>query len=172
MKKCVFAGTFDPFTVGHEDTVKKCLALFDEVVVAVAENKQKRCYFTTQEREEMIGAVFAGTERVRVLHWEGAVVDLLRAENTPFYVRGLRNEADFAYETADFYASRDLDSSFIELYLPAEQRLRKAHFRLCSAGGVRLYPKERKNPCLNDRSRSLPRRRSARARPCLPILQR
>ena len=122
MKKCVFAGTFDPFTVGHEDTVKKCLALFDEVVVAVAENKQKRCYFTAQEREEMIGAVFAGMERVRVLHWEGAVVDLLRAENTPFYVRGLRNEADFAYETADFYASRDLDGSFIELYLPAEQR--------------------------------------------------
>ena len=43
MKKCVFAGTFDPFTVGHEDTVKKSLALFDEVLVVIAENKQKKC---------------------------------------------------------------------------------------------------------------------------------
>ena len=59
MKKCVFAGTFDPFTVGHEDTVRKCLALFDEVVVAVAENKQKRCMFSAQARVEMIRAAVA-----------------------------------------------------------------------------------------------------------------
>ena len=45
MKKCVFAGTFDPFTVGHEDTVRKSLLVFDEVVVALAENKQKKCMF-------------------------------------------------------------------------------------------------------------------------------
>ena len=83
MKKCVFAGTFDPFTVGHEDTVKKCLALFDEVLVVVAENKQKRCMFPAEAREEMIRAVFAGEPRVRVLRWEGVIVDLLRREKTP-----------------------------------------------------------------------------------------
>ena len=77
MKKCVFAGTFDPFTVGHEDTVKKCLALFDEVLVVVAENKQKRCMFTADMRETMIRAVFADEPRVRVLRWDGVNVDLL-----------------------------------------------------------------------------------------------
>ena len=46
MKKCVFAGTFDPFTVGHADTVEKCLRLFDETLIAVAENKRKSCLFT------------------------------------------------------------------------------------------------------------------------------
>ncbi len=122
MKKCVFAGTFDPFTVGHEDTVKKCLALFDEVLVVVAENKQKRCMFPAEAREEMIRAVFAGEPRVRVLRWEGVIVDLLRREKTPFYVRGIRNTVDFEYENADFYASRDLDPSLVTLYIPAEQK--------------------------------------------------
>ena len=122
MRKCVFAGTFDPFTVGHEDTVNKCLALFDEVVVALAENKQKHCFFSAQAREEMIGAVFAHEPRVRVVRWEGVIADLLAAEDTPFYVRGVRDGTDFAYETADFYASRDLDDKLIVLYIPAEQR--------------------------------------------------
>lgn len=121
MKKCVFAGSFDPFTVGHEDTVKKCLALFDEVIVAVAENKNKRCFFSSEERKEMIASVYQREKRVRVLVWKRAIVDLLQEENTPFYVRGIRNGADFDYETADFYASRKLDEKMITLFVPAEQ---------------------------------------------------
>ena len=120
-KKCVFAGTFDPFTVGHEDTVKKCLKLFDEVVVAVAENKRKQCEFSVSEREEMIRAVFHGDARVRVLVWDGVIADLLKRENTPFYVRGIRNTVDFEYENADFFASRKLNREMIVLYLPSEQ---------------------------------------------------
>ncbi len=123
MKKCVFAGTFDPFTIGHGDTVKKCLALFDEAVVAVAENKSKRCLFSAEERAEMIARVYAEEPRVRVVRWNGAIVDLLKAENTHIYVRGVRNAADFAYENEDFFASRDLDGEMIEVYLPAEQAL-------------------------------------------------
>ena len=121
MKKCVFAGTFDPFTLGHMDTAEKSLRLFDELVIAVAENKRKQTLFSAEERREMISAVFAGEPRVRVIVWEGVVADLLRSERTPFYVRGIRNAVDFEYETADFYASRDLSPDMITLYLPAEQ---------------------------------------------------
>lgn len=121
MKKCVFAGTFDPFTVGHNSTVEKCLALFDEVVVAVAENKNKACMFSVEERAEMITRAFQGNARVRVLVWEGAIVDLLQAENTPFYVRGVRNTVDFEYENADYYASKKLCGDMITLYFPANQ---------------------------------------------------
>ncbi len=121
MKKCVFAGSFDPFTVGHEDTVKKCLTLFDEVVVAIAENKNKSYLFSAKERKEMISSVYRSEPRVRVLIWEGAIVDLLKAENTVYYVRGIRNGVDFEYETADFFASRKLDSDMVTLYFPAEQ---------------------------------------------------
>lgn len=122
MKKCVFAGTFDPFTVGHADTVDKCLSLFDEVIVAVAENKKKVCMFPAETREEMIRAVYAAEPRVRVLRWGGVIAELLKRENTPFYVRGIRNATDFSYETADFYASRDLSAEMIPLYIPSEQK--------------------------------------------------
>lgn len=122
MKKCVFAGTFDPFTNGHADTVRNCLRLFDETVIAVAENKGKRFLFSSGERAEMIRAVYREEPRVRVVEWGGAIVDLLRAEGTPFYVRGLRNVIDFEYENADFYASRDLDPEMVTLYLPAERK--------------------------------------------------
>ncbi len=88
MKKCVFAGTFDPFTVGHEDTVRKSLALFDEVLIAVAKNAGKRCLFSETERAEMIQSVYAEEPRVRVTVWEGAIVDLLEREETPFYCGG------------------------------------------------------------------------------------
>ena len=121
MKKCVFAGTFDPFTVGHADTVKKSLQLFDEVVVAVAENKKKLTMFTPKERAEMIEDVFEDEPRVRVLVWDRAIVELLQRENTPFYVRGVRNAVDCAYETEDFYASKDLWSELVTVFLPAEQ---------------------------------------------------
>lgn len=121
MKKCVFAGTFDPFTNGHADTVRNALKLFDEVVVAVAENKRKQSMFSVEERREMISAVYRQEPRVRVVVWGGVMADLLKREETLFYVRGVRNAADFEYETADFYATRDLDAEIVVLYIPAEQ---------------------------------------------------
>lgn len=123
MKKCVFAGSFDPFTVGHADTVSKSLAIFDEVVVAVAENRAKTYAFTLEERLAMVEAVYRGEPRVRVLAWSGVIADLLEEEQTPFYVRGVRNAIDFEYENADFYASRKLNGEMIPIYLPAEQEL-------------------------------------------------
>ncbi len=121
MKKCVFAGTFDPFTVGHGDTVEKSLRLFDEVVVAVAENRRKQTMFNAQERKEMIEAAYKHEPRVKVVVWSGVIVDLLKEEQTDFYVRGLRNAIDFDYESADFFASRDLSPNMLTVYLPAEQ---------------------------------------------------
>ena len=121
MKKCVFAGTFDPFTIGHADTVTKCLQLFDEVVIAIAHNERKQTMFSEVERKEMIGAVYQDNPRVKVIVWEGVIVDLLKREQTPIYVRGLRNTVDFEYENADFFASRDLDKDMVTVYLPSEQ---------------------------------------------------
>lgn len=121
MKKCIFAGTFDPFTVGHADTVEKSLAIFDEVVIAVAQNRSKQCKFSAQERLAMLELLYKKEARVKVRLWEGVIVDLLKEENTRFYVRGIRNSVDFDYETADFYASRRLDEHLVEVYLPAEQ---------------------------------------------------
>ncbi len=122
MRKCIFAGTFDPFTIGHFDTVDKSLKIFDEVIISIAENTRKSCMFSAEERAEMIKSVYKDDPRVKIVIWGGVIVDLLKKEGTPFYVRGLRNAVDFDYENADFYASRDLDKEMITLYIPSEQR--------------------------------------------------
>ena len=121
MKKCVFAGTFDQPTVGHEDVVKKCLRLFDEVVVAILVNPQKIALFTVEERLILLNKLFAGEPRVRVRTFGGAAVDLLKEEDTPFYVRGVRDAIDFEYENRNHYASKRLMDDIITIYLPCEQ---------------------------------------------------
>ena len=88
MKRCVFAGTFDPFTIGHDDTVKKCLALFDEVVIAIAENRRKHCMFSLEERLCMVRETYKEEPRVRVLAWDGVIVDLLKRKTPAFMCAG------------------------------------------------------------------------------------
>ena len=113
MKKCVFAGTFDPPTVGHEDVIKKCLDIFDEVVVAILINPQKHSMFSLEQRTYLLGKLFAGQPRIKVRTFSGAAVDLLREEGTPFYVRGVRDAIDFEYENRNHYGSCPNSSPFI-----------------------------------------------------------
>ena len=121
MKKCVFAGTFDPPTKGHKEVVESCLKMFDEVVVAILINPEKSTLFTTEERTRLLQKLFAGESRVRVVSFDGAAVDLLERENTPFYVRGIRNAIDFEYENANFFANKKLKDDIVTIYLPAGQ---------------------------------------------------
>lgn len=120
-KKCVFAGTFDPPTTGHERIIEKCLAIFDEVVVAVMLNPEKRPFLSENERISLLKKLFSGENRVKIISFDGAAVDLLERENTPFYVRGVRNTVDFEYENMNYFASKKLKKDIIEIYLPAEQ---------------------------------------------------
>ncbi len=121
MKKCVFAGTFDPPTTGHVNIIDTCLKIFDEVVVAVMVNPDKKPLLTETERERLLKKLYKGNNRVKVCVFEGAAVDLLERENTPFYVRGVRNTVDFEYENRDYFASKKLKEDLVEIYIPAEQ---------------------------------------------------
>ena len=121
MKKCVFAGTFDPPTSGHRAVVDSCLKIFDEVVVAVMVNTSKKPLLNEEQRAQLLKKLFKDCPRVKVRVFEGAAVDLLAQENTVFYVRGVRNGADYEYETADYLASKKLMPELVEIYIPAEQ---------------------------------------------------
>lgn len=121
MKKCVFSGTFDPPTTGHEKVIQNCLSIFDEVVVAVMVNTGKTPLLSAEDRKFLLEKLFRGEKRVRVEIFGGAAVDLLERENTPFYVRGIRNTVDFEYENANFFANKKLKNDIITIYLPAEQ---------------------------------------------------
>lgn len=121
MKKCVFAGTFDPPTSGHKAVVENCLKIFDEVVVAVMVNTSKKPLLSESQRKALLEKLFADNKSVKVMIYEGAAVDVLRAENTVFYVRGVRNGMDYEYETADYLASKKLMPELVGLYIPADQ---------------------------------------------------
>ena len=123
IKKCIFAGTFDPPTLGHKALIDECLKLFDEVVVAIMVNPQKQPYFTLEEREKMLALTVENDPRVRIVSTVGTVAELLQKENTKFYVRGIRNSIDLDYENANFYASKKLDSDLTAVYLPCPQEL-------------------------------------------------
>ena len=123
LKKCVFAGTFDPPTLGHKSMIEECLKLFDEVVVAILVNPDKKPYFTIEQRKEMLALDFEGEPRLRILAFEGTVAELLKQEDTKIYVRGIRNGIDLDYENANFYASKKLDNEITAVYLPCPQEL-------------------------------------------------
>ena len=123
IKKCVFAGTFDPPTLGHKALIEESLKLFDEVVVAIMVNPAKAPCFSIEEREEMLRLLFPNEKRVRILATTGTVAELLDKEKTKFYVRGIRNSIDLDYENANYYASKKLDGEITAIYLPCPQEL-------------------------------------------------
>ncbi len=121
MKKGIFAGTFDPFTLGHEDTVSEALKIFDKVQVAILFNPQKTPAFTIDERVKIIKNLYKDEERVEVTVWDGCIVDLLKKEGTPFYIRGIRNTVDLEYENANHFANVRLYPEIVTVYLPCKQ---------------------------------------------------
>ncbi len=96
----VFAGSFDPFTVGHEDVVKRGLYMFDRIIIAIGYNTNKRGFFPLERRKEWIRQVFHDEPRVIVDHYDGLTVDYCRKVGARYLLRGLRTAADFEYERA------------------------------------------------------------------------
>lgn len=98
MSIALLPGSYDPITLGHLDIVKRALALYDEVVVAVMNNAAKSYMFTIGERAEMARLATADMPRVCVVADEGMLVDLFDRLGADVIVKGVRNEADLAYE--------------------------------------------------------------------------
>lgn len=98
MKKALFAGSFDPFTRGHQSIVDRTLAIADEVVIAIGVNSGKTPMFSLEQRTEMIRRVYAGNERVRVESYSGLTTDFAQSVGATFLVRGVRSIMDFETE--------------------------------------------------------------------------
>ena len=97
-KKALFAGSFDPFTTGHQAIVEQALGLFDEVVVAIGHNSEKRGLLPVPERERLIRDVYRGQSRVKVCAYAGLTGDFCRQNGIGILVRGIRNGSDFEFE--------------------------------------------------------------------------
>jgi len=94
----VYSGTFDPFTLGHADVVRRSLALFDQLIIAVAVAHHKKTLFKLDERVRQVGLATGGLGAVRVLPFEGLIMDFCAAHQACAVVRGVRNITDFDYE--------------------------------------------------------------------------
>lgn len=114
MKKVLFAGSFDPITLGHYDLVVRASALFDEVVVALGANSTKKTYFSKEERLTQLKQVFSNFKNVSVAEYEGLTVDFAHSCGAKFLLRGLRNGTDFNYEQS--IAQMNFQISGIDTY--------------------------------------------------------
>ncbi|MDG2052317.1 MAG: pantetheine-phosphate adenylyltransferase [Flavobacteriaceae bacterium] len=98
MKKAVFPGSFDPITLGHLDVINRGLNLFDEVIIAIGVNTNKKYMFSLEERKLHIENAFKNEPRIKVSTYKGLTVDYCKTVKADYILRGLRNSTDFNYE--------------------------------------------------------------------------
>ncbi len=98
MKRAIFPGSFDPFTIGHYSIVKRALAMFDEIIIGVGVNHSKKTEFSVEKRIDIIQQAFAGESRVKVKSYNSLTIDFAKSVEAGFILRGLRSVGDFEYE--------------------------------------------------------------------------
>ena len=108
MKRALFPGSFDPLTLGHYDIIKRGVTLFDEVIVAIGINADKKYMFSLEQRKKFIEDTFADEPKITVVTYQGMTVDFCKKIGVEFILRGLRNPADFEFEKAIAHTNRDL----------------------------------------------------------------
>ncbi len=108
MKKAVFPGSFDPVTLGHLDIINRGLPLFDEIIVAIGVNAEKKYMFTLEDRKKFLEETFKDVPNIKVVDYKGLTIDLCERMDAAFILRGLRNPADFEFEKAIAHTNRKL----------------------------------------------------------------
>ncbi len=96
----IFPGSFDPFTIGHENIVNRGLDMFDKIIIAVGFNSNKKEFFPIEKRVEWIKDIFWDNPKISVKKYEGLTVDFAAEVGARYILRGLRTAADFEYERA------------------------------------------------------------------------
>jgi len=117
IKRAIYPGTFDPITNGHLDIIKRACKMFDEIIVAVAKSASKKPMFTLEQRIDMVEAVTKNFPKIKVVGFEGLLVDLSDNLDANIIIRGLRAVSDFEYELQMGYANASLKAELETVYL-------------------------------------------------------
>ncbi len=122
MRRAIYPGSFDPITHGHIDVIQRAARLFDEVIVAVAHNDQKRALFPAADRATFLRDACAGLDNVRITVFDGLLVNFARDQDATALVRGLRAVSDFEFEFQMALMNRKLEPQLETIFLmPAEK---------------------------------------------------
>ncbi|TCI85255.1 pantetheine-phosphate adenylyltransferase [Tenacibaculum sp. M341] len=108
MKRAIFPGSFDPITLGHYDIIHRGVTLFDELVIAIGVNSDKKYMFPLEKRKQFIEEAFKDEPKIKVVTYEGLTVNFCKEIDAQFILRGLRNPADFEFEKAIAHTNRKL----------------------------------------------------------------
>lgn len=108
MRRAIFPGSFDPITLGHYDIIKRGVHLFDEIIVAIGINAEKKYMFSLEQRKQFLEEAFKNQPKVKILTYKGMTVDFCKEIDAKFILRGLRNPADFEFEKAIAHTNRKL----------------------------------------------------------------
>ena len=108
MKKAVFPGSFDPITIGHVDIVKRGIKVFDEIIIAVGDNTDKKYMFPKEKRVEFVEQTFNNYDNIKIESYDGLTVNFCKKNNIEFMIRGLRNPADFEFEKSIALTNREM----------------------------------------------------------------
>lgn len=123
MSKAIFAGTFDPFTIGHYELVKRASMLFDEVIVAVSADTQKKCIASPAQRLEIAKKSLSDLPNVTALLFSGFLTDCANENGCKHVIRGLRNTIDFEYEKTLFAQYKAIDPEIEVFYLISDSKI-------------------------------------------------
>lgn len=121
-KVAVFPGSFDPITLGHVSVVKRALPLFDEVIIAIGVNSEKKNMFSVEKRKKWIADCFEDEPTVTVDTYEGLTIDYCRKVNARFILRGLRTAADFEFERGIGQVNRLLNENIESVFFLTEAK--------------------------------------------------
>ncbi|WP_397363485.1 pantetheine-phosphate adenylyltransferase [Olleya sp. R77988] len=108
MRRALFPGSFDPITLGHYDIIKRGVKLFDEVIVAIGVNSEKKYMFSLEDRKRFLEEAFKDEPKVKIVTYKGLTIDFCKKMEAEFILRGLRNPADFEFEKAIAHTNRKL----------------------------------------------------------------
>ena len=117
MRRAIYPGSFDPVTNGHLDVVERARKLFDEVIVAVANNDEKSPLFTLEERLDLLRQTLGKIDKVRIAHFTGLLVDFARNQEATAVIRGLRAISDFEFEFQMALMNRKLETAVETIFL-------------------------------------------------------
>ncbi|MBQ1306727.1 MAG: pantetheine-phosphate adenylyltransferase [Erysipelotrichaceae bacterium] len=121
--KAIYPGTFDPITVGHLDVIKRAAGIYDHLVIAVMENRNKKCTFSKEERKKLIEKCVADLDNVTVVIGEGLTVNLAREMDCRIIIRGIRAVSDYESELALATANMQLNGNIETVFMVAKPEL-------------------------------------------------